>query len=105
MSEGRKDDAGKPPLDLLPFDALEGVGAVLAFGAKKYARHNWALGMEWGRLAAAALRHLGRWLCGEDRDAESGLPHLDHFACCALMLSALVRRGVGTDDRHKLESR
>ncbi len=101
MSEGRKDDAEKPPLDLLPFDAIDGVGRVLAFGAKKYARHNWAQGMAWGRLAAAALRHLGAWLHGEDFDAESGLSHLDHAACCVLMLSALVKRRKGTDDRHK----
>lgn len=97
--EGRKEDAGKSRMDLLPFDALNDVGAVLDYGARKYAERNWEKGMAWGRLLAAALRHLGAWARGIELDAESGLPHLAHAACCVLMLLALTRRGVGTDDR------
>jgi len=98
-TEAKKLDTDKPRTDLLPFDALEGVAAVLDYGAKKYAPRNWELGLSWGRLFAATLRHLFRWACGEDLDPESSLPHLDHAACNALMLSATVRRGIGTDDR------
>lgn len=162
-TEGIKLDSGKSRLDLLPFDALEQVGAVLDYGAKKYTKHgectcredspkyantaegaasalsvemptsatcaprtrhlrqpnglsghaptcgvnkivrtgerNWELGMAWGRLLAAALRHLSAWARGQDTDTESGLPHLAHAACCVLMLLALTRRRVGTDDR------
>lgn len=97
--EGVKLDSGKPRWDLLPFDALEDVGAVLSMGAAKYAPRNWELGMAWGRLLAAALRHLSAWARGQDTDAESGLPHLAHAACCVLMLAALARRKVGTVDR------
>lgn len=96
---GTKDDAGKPRMDLLPFDAVEGVARVLGYGAAKYAPRNWEKGMVWGRLIAAALRHLFAFALGEDRDPESGLPHLDHAACCILFLSAYQKRGVGTDDR------
>lgn len=94
-----KHDTGKARMDLLPFDALSEVGVVLDYGARKYSAHNWAHGMAWGRLLAAALRHLGAWALGEDRDAESGHRHLAHAACCVLMLLALTLRGVGTDDR------
>lgn len=94
-----KDDARKPRTDLLPFDAIEGVAVVLDYGAQKYAARNWELGLSWGRLLAATLRHLFRWGLGEDIDPESGLPHLDHAACSVLMLSATVKRGIGTDDR------
>jgi hypothetical protein len=55
--------------------------------------------MDWGRLLGAALRHLSAWAQGVERDAESGLPHLAHAACCVLMLGALTKRGTGTDDR------
>ena len=95
----QKHDAGKPRLDLLPFDALEQVGAVLDYGAKKYAARNWEKGLAWGRLLGAALRHLGAWARGANLDAESGLPHLAHAACCVLMLLASVTRGIGADDR------
>lgn len=97
--EGVKFDTGKPRTDLLPFDALLEVADVLDYGAKKYAVRNWELGMSWGRLVAAALRHLFAWCSGEELDAESGKRHLAHFACCALMLVALTLRKVGTDDR------
>lgn len=97
--EGVKFDAGKPRWELLPFDALDEVAAVLHFGAKKYGSRNWEKGMAWGRFLGAALRHLGAWARGKNIDSESQLPHLAHAACCVLMLLALTTRGVGTDDR------
>jgi hypothetical protein len=99
LDEGRKDDSEKPRWDLLPFDALDEVAIVLCYGAKKYAPRNWEKGMAWCRLLGAALRHLSSWALGRETDDESGLPHLAHAACCALMLLALVKRRVGADDR------
>lgn len=97
--KAKKFDDEKPRWDLLPFDALDEVAEVLRYGAKKYAARNWELGMRWGRLLAASLRHLTLWARGQDRDSESGHHHLAHAACCVLMLLALVRRKVGKDDR------
>lgn len=99
LTEGVKADDGKPAMDLLPFDAIEEVGKVLEYGKRKYAARNWELGMSWGRMLGACLRHLFAWARGVEVDAESGLHHLSHAACCALMLLALVLRKVGTDDR------
>ncbi len=99
LTEGVKHDGEKARWDLLPFDALDEVAIVLKYGAKKYADRNWEKGMAWGRLLAAALRHLAAWAQGNEVDAESGLPHLAHAACCVLMLLALHRRRVGVDDR------
>lgn len=99
MSEGVKLDTGKIRTDLLPFDALESVSAVLAHGATKYEARNWEKGFAWGRLLGAAMRHLFSWAGGQDIDPESGLPHLSHAACCVLMLLALTIRGIGADDR------
>lgn len=99
MTEGRKFDTAKPRWDLLPFDALDEVAIVLKYGAEKYAPRNWEKGIAWGRLLAAALRHLSAWALGHEFDDESKLPHLAHAACCVLMLLALVKRRVGPDDR------
>ncbi len=95
-----KFDDGKPRWDLLPFDALDEVAYVLAYGANKYAPRNWEKGMSWGRLLAALLRHLSQWALGREFDAESGMHHLAHASCCVLMLYALVLRKTGTDDRY-----
>lgn len=99
MTDFVKNDSGKVPLDLLPFDALVAVGEVLAFGANKYAPGNWANGAEWSRYQAALLRHYAAFANGEDRDAETGLLHLAHLACDSLFLLAYQLRGIGKDDR------
>ncbi len=99
--EGIKLDQGKPRMDLLPMDSLVEVARVLSFGANKYAPRNWELGMDWGRLQGALLRHLAAWDQGQNLDPETGLPHLAHMACNALMLLALAQRGVGKDTRFK----
>lgn len=96
-----KDDRGKPRMDLVPGDALRGAAAAFEFGATKYGVRNWELGMPFGRIVAALLRHVFAWMCGEELDDESGLRHLDHATACVLMLSALALRFPNTeyDDR------
>ena len=80
--EGKKFDTSKPPLDMLPVNALIEESLVLRFGADKYGRDNWRNGMAWTRLIAAALRHIFAFLMGENRDPESGCHHLAHARCC-----------------------
>lgn len=99
----QKMDHGKPMMELLPFRALEEVGHVLAYGATKYAPHDWRKGMAWSRMLGAALRHLSAWGAGERCDVETGRSHLAHAACCVLMLLELEASGEYTahDDRWK----
>lgn len=109
MSEGRKDDGGKARYDLLPPEFLEAVALVLGYGAQKYAPRNWELGMSWGRVFAAAMRHGWAWWGGKgpttrnfafgEVDDETGFSHLWHLATCVAFLIAYEQRGVGTDDR------
>lgn len=96
-----KHDAEKVRYDLISPKALEGLAAVLTFGATKYAAHNWRKGLEWHRLIRAALGHILAFMGGEDLDPESGLPHLDHAAYCIMFLSEFQKTGTGTDDRWK----
>lgn len=94
-------DAGKERAELLCPVALTGVSAVLTFGAKKYADHNWAKGMAWGKVIGSMLRHTFKFMGGEDVDSESGLPHVDHIMCNAMFLSNYYRRHKDKDDRFK----
>jgi len=99
--EAAKNDIGKPPLHLLPFEALWAVARVLDHGRKIHAVHNWRKGLEWSRWESAMLRHYAAYQTGEDVDPDSGLLHTAHIACNALFLLAHQLCGLGTDDRYK----
>jgi len=109
MNEGRKDDADKVRMELLPPELLFAVARVLTFGAVKYADRNWERGMRWGRVFGACMRHLWAWWGGQgpttrsflfgDLDEETGFSHLWHAACCIAFLIAYEERGTGEDDR------
>jgi hypothetical protein len=84
---GQKFDAGKPRMELLPFDVLEEIAKVLTFGAEKYAPDNWKMVPDLQhRYTGALLRHLAAWQRGEKTDSETGLSHLAHVGCNALFL-------------------
>ena len=84
---GTKHDQDKPMLNLIDPQAIEGLAAVLTFGAKKYAADNWRGGINNSRLIASLLRHLFAIMRGEYTDPESGLPHIDHVGCNWMFLS------------------
>lgn len=96
MTEGRKDDAGKPRPTLVfgtMAQALAAVTEVAEYGAKKYAPDNWLLvpdGLQ--RYSDALLRHALAALRGEVLDPESGLRHTAHMAWCALAVLELRLR-------------
>lgn len=89
--------------DLLPKEGLDAIARVFAFGATKYADHNWRKGYEWGKSYAALMRHLTAFWAGETHDPESGLPHLAHAGFHVLvLLTWLEQDGEGSrfDDRY-----
>lgn len=77
---GEKNDAGKPPMALLPFEALTEVAKVLGHGASRYTLHNWRRGIGYHRLLDASLRRISAFTLGEGNDPETGLSHLAHAA-------------------------
>lgn len=103
MSEqgGTKFDSEKPRMDLLPTAELEDIARVLTFGAAKYGEWNWKSGFKFGRLSAAALRHLFAWMRGESKDPETGASHLAHSVCCLLFLMYMEKNKPELDDRYK----
>jgi hypothetical protein len=96
-----KFDTNKLPLHLLSTEAMNQTAAVLAFGAEKYAAHNWRAGFAWSRPLAAAMRHITAFNDGEDCDPESGLSHLAHAACCIMFLLEFEKTHQHLDDRYK----
>jgi len=102
---GTKHDGSKLRMELLDAHALEGLAAVLTFGANKYAAHNWRNGLVYSRVIGALTRHLSALQRGEDIDPESGLPHIDHLGCCWMFLSNFMKTRPDLDDRWKPEKR
>jgi len=98
-TKGVKFDADKAALDLIPLEALIGLGNVLTFGAKKYQRANWANGIEYSRLISAAMRHITAFNAGQDVDPESGLSHIDHALCNLAFLAWMRVHRTDLDNR------
>lgn len=90
VTGGVKDNRGKLPLDLIPYEALRGAADVLAYGAVKYKPNNWRLGLKWTETWSSLQRHLWAWKEGEDLDPETGKPHIDHAMCQMLFLATYV---------------
>ena len=96
-----KFDSEKVPMHLLSGEALKQTAAVLDFGQKKYAAHNWRGGFDWSRVLGAAMRHIHAFNDGEDCDPESGLSHLAHASCCIMFLLEFEKTHPELDDRYK----
>ena len=84
---GKKDDQGKLPWHLIPFEVVEKVVEILQFGAEKYGANNWKELPDFNdRYFSACLRHLVAWKKGEKIDPESGNHHLAHALCNLVFL-------------------
>lgn len=84
---------------LLPKKGIAAIARVFAFGAKKYAAHNWRKRYEWDKSLDALQRHIDAFVDGETYDPESGLPHLAHAGFHILvLLTWLEEDGEGVDN-------
>jgi len=98
---GARANRDKLEMHQLPMFALRGVVRVLMYGARKYAKANWAKGMKWSVCYDCMMRHMDAWQRGEEFDPESGLPHLDHALTNLIFLSAYRDLFPEGDDRFK----
>lgn len=94
-------NTGKAPVSLVPASYTAYCTAGLAYGALKYAEHNWRRGDKWTKVYESMQRHLDAFREGEDIDAESGLPHLALAGCNLAFLTEFYDKGLGTDDRFR----
>lgn len=97
--EGVKYDDGKPAVALLSSPFLLEMGAVMEFGARKYAAQNWRKGISVTRCLSAALRHTLKWMDGVENDEESGLHHLAHAAVNLMFAAETAMARPSFDDR------
>lgn len=96
--KGTKDER----YDLIPWGwATDEIARVYAFGAIKYADHNWRKGYKWSLSMAALMRHIVKWASGETLDPESGLHHLAHAGFHILSLLTYHVEHPWNDDRYK----
>ena len=87
-------------LGAIDAQALYTLAEVAGSGADKYSRDNYLAGYDWSLSYDALQRHALKWAAGQNRDDESGLPHMAHVAWHALALVAFELRDLGRDDRH-----
>ncbi len=104
LKEFKKLDSGKVRFDLLYGPFIEGMAAVMTFGAKKYDDDNWHKCGSMRRYFSALMRHMWAWwFKGEDIDPESGLHHAFHAGCSLMMLFGLQDMFPSTtDDRPEI---
>lgn len=109
QEKGKKFDSNymeKPPLDLIPYEALELMAQVLGMGREKYGRAQWTNGIEYSRLTNATGRHIGQFNMGINDDDESKLNHIGHAMVNLAMLAWMIRNKPEMDDRwNKKESK
>lgn len=101
----KKFDSGKPPLSLIPREAMESEAMALGFGANKYGVHNFRKGISYLRLLDAALRHIYAFQSGEDLDPESGHSHIGHARANLGMLMYMVANKPELDNRPHTEEK
>lgn len=97
-----KDGVGatKLPLSLVPASATALASLAHLDGALKYGLWNWRVaGVRVSVYADAALRHITKWVNGEELDQDSGVHHLGHAIACLNILVDAAACGKLVDDR------
>jgi hypothetical protein len=102
LDNNPKDAIGstKVPLGLVPlsFTAVTALG--LLEGKSKYGLVNWrAAPVRASIYIDALLRHVGKWVEGEECDPETKVPHLGNAAACIAILVDAQAKGTLIDDR------
>ena len=96
--------AKKPPMHLLPPDALLETARVLGFGAANYGPWNFINANVCAHTYIAAIgRHWTAYAKGQDIDPDSGLLHMAHIAANCFILMTAAQQGTLNDDRPKLK--
>lgn len=97
---------GKPPMEYIPYNALEDVARVMKTGAQKYGLRNWREDeiLASTYVAAIARHALLEWAQGKDVDDDSGQHPLAHVAACCLIVMDAQKHDTLLDDRTITES-
>lgn len=77
---------GKPEVSQLDPNFIIALANVMTISSKKYGKYNWAQGQEYHTPFDSCMRHLLKFMSGEDNDLESGQSHLLHAAANIMIL-------------------
>ncbi len=92
---------GKVRHDLIPSWPIDEVAKVYTYGTIKYDDDNWRKGLAWKKnVIGSMLRHIWKWIRGEQLDEESGCHHLAMAVWQCFALMEYERCSVGQDDRN-----
>ena len=98
-SEGVKHDKEKLKYHLIPWQVMEGMAAILTFGANKYSPGGWKLLADpEKRYEDAMWRHLMEYKKGNRLDKDSKMPHLWH---CVTNLAFLIYFDMRSEEESK----
>jgi hypothetical protein len=88
------------PLDLVPSSLVASASLGFLEGALKYGRFNWRIaGVRVCIYLAACLRHIFKYMNGEECDPKTGVPHLSSAqACLGIIVDSKVQGNL-IDDR------
>ncbi len=106
---GKRYNAGKIRMELIPPEWLWALADVLTKGAEKYDERNWEKGMGWSSMIGCIQRHTNKFLANDRYDGDrldvekgtTGCHHLAMVAWNALALMSYDLRQIGENDMPK----
>ena len=105
MAKGLRFNKNKLNLSYCPISAICAIAMVFAKNSEsyggKYPDNNWRLGQPLSNHLNSLLRHIFKFMSGEDIDKESNLPHLYHAITNLAMAIEDLHNNPDLDDRFK----
>jgi len=103
---GKRLNAGKNRIELLPPEWLWALADVMTQGSRKYDARNWEKGMDWSSMIGCMHRHIAKFQAGKRYDGEgfnlekgtTGCHELAMVAWNALALMSYDLRNKGNND-------
>lgn len=100
-----RDGGKKPPIHLIPTEAIIGMANAFLMGIEKHGEHAYRDGIKYTELIDSIMRHTLAFLDGEENDKESGMPHTWHIGANFAMLEYQRVHHKELDNRFKKEEK
>lgn len=97
--KGKHFSKGKPPVHLIPSEAIIAMARGFEYGANKYGEYNFREGIKWTEITSSLNRHYLAFMQGIDIDEESGLPHVYLIGANFAMLTYMIEHFPELDNR------
>lgn len=100
-----RNNVGKLRVDLVPHEMITSLAQGLTKGAKKYYERNWERGFPHMSVYGSTMRHLLKWLEGQDIDEDTGVRHIElAFLNLGMIVTQTIRDRKDLDDRPSVNS-